>query len=66
MCFLRVSSQEVESYSNNFTDEDKFEEFEKKIKLLEQEIFYLKSKGLVSYHLQSHVSLFQVLKAVLS
>jgi len=45
MCFLKVSCQEVESYSNNFTDEDKFEEFEKKIKLLEQEIFYLKSKG---------------------
>merc|ERR1719446_408234 len=78
MCFLNVSSQKVESFpnnvtdedksfsnnvtdedksfsnnltdedksfSNNFTDEDKFEKFENKIKLLEKEIFYLKSKG---------------------
>merc|ERR1719435_280616 len=56
LCFLNVSSQKVESFpnnftaedksfSNNFTDENKFEKFENKIKLLEKEIFYLKSKA---------------------
>merc|ERR1719233_2304882 len=43
--FSNSVTDEDKSFSNNFTDEDKFEGFENKIKLLETEIFYLKSKG---------------------